>query len=166
MKKALVVIDVQKGFINKETEMLPNKIVEYTKRNNFDYILGTAYINSEETACYKFEGWKSCMEGTEEAELVPEIKEIVQKVFKKGKYSCWNDEFKEFIKSNGIDELYFAGISTACCVLHSVFDAYNDLQSCYVVKDLCGSTRGESTQKAAVQILRECITEQRVISSK
>lgn len=163
--RALVIIDMQKGFINDKTAHLPNLILDYANTHHFDHILGTAYINNENTACYIFEKWYKCMEGSEEAEIVPELKPIIGKVFNKGKYSCWNEEFRQYVQDNNIDELYFVGISTACCVLHSAFDAYDDLQECYVISDLCGSMRGESSHQPALQLLRECITEDRVITS-
>lgn len=167
MGNALIIIDMQKGFINENTKHLPCRIRQYIQQHKgeFDAIAGTAYINNVGTACHIFEGWDECMEGSEESEIVPELKGYMDKIFNKSKYSCWNKEFRQWVEWNQFDKLYFVGISTACCVLHSAFDAYNDLQDCCVIEDLCGSTRGESTQRAAIQILKECITEERVISS-
>lgn len=70
----LVIIDMQKGFINEHTEHLKTKIKQFIKNNKlFDYIIATRYINNINTACYKFEGWKGCMEGSGEEELVDEL---------------------------------------------------------------------------------------------
>lgn len=164
MKKSLVIIDMQNGFINEETAHLVPEMVAFIQVNKdkFDDIVGTRYINHENTACYRFEGWKECMEGTEDAEIVPELLPYFTRVFDKHQYTCWNKEFIEYAKD--FDKLYFMGVNTGCCVLHSAFDAYNNLQDCAVIRDLCGSTSGASSHAAAIQVLEECITKERVLA--
>jgi len=155
---------MQNGMVNDKTRGLGAKIADYALNHDFNDIVATKYVNHENTACYKFEGWKECMENTWDVELLDELVHIPSRVFNKDKYSCWTEEFKEFVAENQFDQLVFVGINTGCCVLHSAFDAYNDLQDCCVIDNLCGSTSGESSHKAAIQILRECITTQRVIT--
>lgn len=165
MRKALVIMDMQMDCINELTEGLVEKIRKYAKTGNFDYIIGTAYINSENTACYKFEGWKKCMDFTEGAYIVPRLRSIMDVVIYKDKYSCWHKRFKKYVKKHKIDKLYFVGVSTGCCVLNSAYDAYNDLQDCAVVEDLCASTSSIESHNAAIRLLRECITPDRVVKS-
>ena len=162
-----LIIDMQNGFINKFTENLVGKIRDFQNRIKDRVITaGTRYVNHEHTACYLFEGWKSCMNGSEEAEIVPALRDSLVKVFAKDKYSCWNDEMKEFVQENGIEKIYFAGVNTGCCVLHSAFDCYNDLVDCAVIEDLCGSTSGVEEHEAALVVLRSCITKERVITAE
>ena len=160
-----LIIDMQNGFINGFTQNLPEKIREFQARINDRVITaGTRYVNHEHTACYVFEGWKSCMEGTEEAEIVPELRDGMERVFDKDKYSCWNEEMQIFVRENNIDKIYFAGVNTGCCVLHSALDCYNDLVECAVIEDLCGSTSGTEEHENALAVLRSCITEERVVT--
>ena len=162
-KNCLVIIDMQVGFMNDNTKHLIEPMIDFIKNNKFDYIAATRYINHENTACYVFEKWKGCMQGTSDVEVVDELKPFINKTFDKDKYSCWNEEFKQYVKENNIKKLTFVGVNTGCCVLHSVYDAYNDLMECEVISNLCGSTSGEQSHKAALRILRECITQERVI---
>lgn len=168
MKKTLLlIIDMQNGFINRNTEGIDNRILKFLDRIRDRVIVaGTRYVNHEHTACYIFEGWKSCMAGTEEAEVIPTLRPFMARVFDKNKYSCWNDEMKAFIRDNEIEKVYFAGVNTGCCVLHSVFDFYNDLVDCSVIEDLCGSTSGVREHEAALIVLRSCITDGRVITAE
>lgn len=168
MKKRLfLIIDMQIGFINAHTEGIDERILNFLKQVGEQVITaGTRYVNHAHTACYVFEGWKACMAGTEEAELVPSLRGTVIRVFDKDKYSCWNDEVKQFIRDNHIEKVYFAGVNTGCCVLNSVLDCYNDLVDCAVIEDLCGSTSGMREHEAALTVLRSCITEDRVITAK
>lgn len=165
-KQALVIIDMQKGFVNKYTMHLPKRILDYIDREgyNFDYIITTRYLNHENTACYIFEKWKECMDGSEDAELIDGLAGKYVNV-DKDKYSCYNDDFKNIIRGLGITDVFLCGVNTGCCVLHSAFDMYNDLVSVYVIQDLCGSTSGPESHKAAIQVLGECITKQRIITS-
>ena len=161
-----MIIDMQNGFINNFTEGLVEKIHDFQASiANRVITAGTRYVNHEHTACYVFEGWKSCMAGSEDAEIVPELRGCMQRVFDKDKYSCWNDEMKQYIRDNKIDKVYFAGVNTGCCVLHSAFDFYNDLVDCSVIEDLCGSTSGIREHEAALIVLRSCITEERVVTA-
>lgn len=81
-------------------------------------------------------------------------------------YSCWNNELKNYLKENFINRVVFVGVNTGCCVLHSAFDSYNDLFETMVISDLCGSTSGRESHEAALKILGECITKERVITTK
>ena len=163
MRTCLVIVDMQKAFINQHTEHLIDKISEYIKTHEFDQIIATRYINNENTACYKLEDWKKCMDGSPDIEIVDKLKPFITKTFDKSKYSCWNREFRQFIDINEFDILYFVGVNTGCCVLASVFDAHNDLQDTRVIAELCGSTSGEESHQAGLRILRDCLTKNRVI---
>ncbi len=165
---AVVIIDMQVGFRNQWTENLEKKITAFlnTIKDCSIFILGTRYVNNVNTACYVFEGWTDCMEGTPDAEILPALQPFLQRVFDKDKFSCWNEEMKQFVKKNAIGKIYFAGVNTGCCVLHSVFDCYNDLVDCSVIADLCGSTSGPKEHEAALVVLKSCIMEERVISAE
>lgn len=167
MRNCLVIVDMQNGFINEHTEHLINIIEKFIKDKGTEFtdIVGTRYINHKNTACYIFEGWKECMKGTEEADIVEQLKPYISRVFDKDKYSCWNKEFRDYVEINEFDKLYFIGVNTGCCVLHSILDAYNDLQDSCIISDLCGSTKGKESHENSLSILREIITEQRVIES-
>ena len=92
-----LIIDMQNGFINKFTEDLVEKIRGFqTSVAGRVITAGTRYVNHEHTACYVFEGWNSCMAGSEEAEIVPELRGCMERVFDKDKYSCWNKEMRAF----------------------------------------------------------------------
>lgn len=168
MKKILfLIIDMQNGFLNRNTEGIDRRILEFLEKiQGRAAVAGTRYVNNEHTACYVFEGWKACMAGTEEAEILPALRGRMERVFDKDKYSCWNEEMKQFIRENKIEKIYFAGVNTGCCVLHSAFDFYNDLVDCSVIEDLCGSTSGIREHEAALIVLRSCITEERVVTAE
>lgn len=168
MREALIIVDMQVGFMNEHTEHLEDKIAEFVNKykRRFESIIATKYINHENTACYKFEKYDKCMLHTPEVYLVPKIAHRATNTFDKDRYSCWNEGLKSYLRIIGVDRVYFCGVNTGCCVLHSVFDAYNDVFDCSVISDLCGSSSGEASHLAALQVLRECITSDRVITTE
>ena len=163
----IAVIDMQNGFMNEYTEGIDRKILDFLEaiKEKDVCVVGTRYVNHEHTPCYVFEGWKDCMEGTKEAQVLDTLCPSLQRIFDKDKYSCWNGEMKQFVKEQGIEKIYFTGVNTGCCVLHSAFDCYNDLVDCSVIEDLCGSTSGPAEHEAALVVLRSCITKERVVTA-
>lgn len=168
MAKALVVIDMQKGFCNELTSHLPRKICDFIKEHgdDFDCIIGTKYVNHSESACYKYGEWYDCMEGSEDCELVDGLEELCDTVFTKDTFSCWNGEFKWYIKSRDIDELVFIGVNTACCVLASMFGAFDSVHSVKAIEDLCGSTEGVSNHNLGIEVMKECFLAKSVVKLK
>ena len=75
MKNILfLIIDMQNGFINQNTQGIDERILDFLEQiKGRAIVAGTRYVNNENTACYVFEGWKACMEGTEEAEILPTL---------------------------------------------------------------------------------------------
>ena len=162
-----LIIDMQNGFVNKYTEGLDRKILDFhDKIKDRVHTVGTRYVNHEHTACYLFEGWKDCMAGTKEAEIIPALTPIMERVFDKDKYSCWNEEMRQYLRDNNVEKVYFAGVNTGCCVLHSAFDFYDDLVDCTVIEDLCGSTSGIKEHEEGISVLRSCITKERVVTAE
>lgn len=167
MKNCLVIVDMQNGFINENTSHLPHKIAEFISTHNcFDMISATRYCNTPDTACFKLGGWRECMSGTYDADIAAEIKPYVQRIFDKTTYSGFTAEFKQFINNEGFDRLYFCGVNTDCCVLATVFSCYDSVMDCAVIADLCASTLGNVKHENALELLRDNITNQRVISSR
>ena len=84
-------------------------------------------------------------------------------IFIKDTFSCWNNEFKWYIKSRDIEELVFVGVNTACCVLASMFGAFDSVYSVKAVEDLCGSTEGVSNHNSGIEVMKECFLEKSIL---
>ena len=150
-RSALIVVDMQKVFINDQTKKVLERIKTFLTRKDrlFSCVIGTQYVNNKNTACYQYEGWKECMEGV-----------------KKDKYTCYTEEFLKILKDNHINKVFFCGVNTGCCVLHSVLDCYENIIDCYVIEDLCGSTSGEHYHDISIDLLGTLITKERIVTSK
>ena len=85
--------------------------------------------------------------------------------FDKTTYSGLTSEFRNFIKNECFDKMYFCGVNTDCCVLATVFSCYDSVQDCAVISDLCASTLGEEKHRNAIDLLKDNITAERVVGS-
>ena len=165
-KNCLVIVDLQKGFINEYTAHLPMKIADFIDKHQiFNSIVATRYCNSVSSACYKLGGWHDCMINTSAASLVSEINDYVQRTFDKQTFSGFTSEFNKFLEEQNFDKVYFCGVNTDCCVLATVFSCYDSVQDCTVISDLCASTLGLEKHNNAIELIKDNITEQRVIYS-
>ena len=160
MKKLLLVIDMQKGFINENTIFLIDKIRDLLNNDYFDKIAFTKFINYSDSYFVKKMNYKRCMDKND-CEIV--IDTLDNKVLEKGKYSVFNDEFRDYIMENKISEIYLAGVDTDACVLSTAFDLFENGYDVYVLKDYCASSGGISYHEAAISILKRNIGKKQVI---
>ena len=160
MRSLLLVIDLQKSFINENTENLVTKIDNLINENKFDNIVFTRFINSYNSIFYKKLNYTGCI--TEEDKKIL-ISTRGNKVIDKTIYSSLGEELKSYIMKNNISKIYLCGIDTECCVLKTAFDLFENEYDVYILKDYCGSTKGETRHNNALDILRRNIGFDKVI---
>ena len=76
MSSLLLVIDLQKSFINKHTEKLPGRIEQLINSNKYDNIVFTRFINFEDSIFVKKLNWKGCLQ-EEDRKIVIDTKTIL-----------------------------------------------------------------------------------------
>ena len=152
MKDCLVIIDVQKGFLNTETQPLINKIEKLVNSTEFNYVVATRFVNTKDSPHYTLLGWEGLMDAKSQ-EVVPLVEDVADRVFEKSTNSCFTEEFKEFIAIEGIEKLYFVGLDTDCCVMKSAFDAFDMKLSFKVLTSYCASSGGEDLHNAACKLM-------------
>lgn len=161
MADCLVLIDVQNGFLSDRTKEVPGKLMELIKTKKFDHIVGTQFINVEGSPYIKLMNWHGLMD--EVSRTVDEnVKKCCERIFVKTIYSCFNQEFSDYIRDNKIDKLYFAGIDTDCCVLKSATDCFERNISFEVLINYCASNGGVESHNAAIKVLERTIGRQNI----
>lgn len=160
MKKLLLVIDVQKDFINEHTKNTLKKIKELVNSNRFDLTVFTRFINDENSTWYKKLNYKGCMT-KEQQEIALDTKDY--RIFDKRIYSALNTELKEFIKENHIDEIYLCGFDTDACVQKTALDLFEQNYEVYILKDYCMSHKGDETHKLYINNMKRLIGKGRII---
>lgn len=159
MSKLLLVIDVQKDFINNTTSKYVSKIEELVNSNKYENVAFTKFINSEDSLWYKKLNYKGCMT-KEGQEIVIDTKN--HKVFEKTIYSSLNEEFKQYLVENNIKEIYLCGFKTNACVQKTALDLFESGYEVYVLKEYCMTTSIE-LHNVIIDNLRELIGSDSII---
>lgn len=161
MNKALVIIDLQKGFITNHTQKLPAMIRNFILRHkeNYDLIIFTQYVNHLQSNFVKNLNYSGFIK-KEQNDFVKEIKEFTNKdnVFTKDTYGSFvNNKVSNIFKKYKIGEVDLAGIDTENCVLTFARDAFDRGYKVNVLKELCGSHSNLELHRAALKIIKNNI---------
>lgn len=156
----LLIIDVQKNFINNNTKKIPNKITNLINKNHFDYIAFTKFINDENSNFYKMLNYKGCI-NEDDRKIVFDTQN--NKVFTKRIYTAVNDEFKTYIKENEIKKVYLCGIDTDACVLKTAIDLFENNIDVKVIENCCMSHSGKKYHNYAIKMLKKLIGKESII---
>lgn len=155
MKSLLLIIDLQKSFVNKNTEQILSKIDNLLKQNKFDNVVFTRFINSTDSIYYK-----ECI--TEESKKI-QINTRNYKIIDKNIYSALNDELKKYILEENISKICLCGIDTECCILKTAFDLFENEYNVYILKDYCACMYGKERHNNALAILSRNIGKDKII---
>ena len=114
--KALLVVDMQKGFLTKEKYIkLAEKINQYLLKKSYDKIIFTKYINSaSKNNLYQTKiGWNKLSTPAEQELCLGKPNNSI--VFEKYGYGLEQSDL-EFIKSLNIEEIDVCGLKAEACV--------------------------------------------------
>ncbi len=152
MKKFLLIIDIQQGFIDKNTQTAKVRIDELVKSNIFDRVIASVYENFEGSPITRLMGWHG-MTDSGDRKLAGEAVQADHFVCKTG-YSAYCNSLVEFLKTeNGGNEpecVFVCGVDTECCVLMTAADLFEAGIRPVVLTYYCGSSSGEKSHEAGV----------------
>ena len=160
MSTLLLVIDVQKDFVNENTKEYVDKIQKLINENSYENVAFTKFINNEESLWYKKLNYKGCMT-KEGQEIVLDTKSY--KVFEKTIYSALNEELKEYIKAKEIKQIYLCGFDTEACVFKTAIDLFEGGHDVYVLKDYCMTHLGDRLHNVAIDNLARLIGKNSIV---
>lgn len=160
MNKLLLVIDVQKDFINENTKSILSKIKELVNSDKFENIAFTRFINDVNSIWYKELNYRGCLT-EEQQQIIIDTKEY--KIFDKKIYSSLNDELKSYLLENNIDEIYLCGFDTDACVSKTALDLFESNYNVYVLKDYCMSHESVELHNVYINNLSRLIGKDKII---
>ncbi len=150
----LLVVDVQRGFLNQFTGHIPDRIVRLIERDDPDPVLFTRFVNPPNGPYHRFLDWHAC-EGPPETDLAPELERFAddERVFTKPGYTGISDELAAFLRGCGTERLTIVGIDTDMCVLKVAMDVFDLGIEPVVLIDCCASTAGLQAHLAGLAVL-------------
>lgn len=159
----LLIIDVQRGFINEATQHIPAQVEAL--QHNFSHVIATRFINRAGGPHDKILGWKRFQPESPDTKLAfapaPHVK-----VIEKTKYSALNEAVYHELCHTLIDRVFLAGLDTDACVLKTALDLFDMGVRPVILSDYCASHGGADLHESALSQLRRLIGAEHVISGK
>lgn len=149
----LLVVDVQRGFLNDYTAHVPGRVAELLRRGH-DPVYFTRFENPPGGPYRKLLSWTAC-ERPPETDLAPELEPFAaaERVFSKPGYAGLPDALAGVLRDAGIERITVVGIDTDMCVLKVALDLFDLAIEPIVLVDCCASTAGLQAHLAGLAIL-------------
>lgn len=160
-KKLLIVIDVQKNFINENTEFLIDKIHQLLNTHKFDDVIFTKFINEQNSPFYKVLNWNGCM-SEEDQKIMVDTQNY--KVLEKRTYTAVTNELIDYIKESNITTIYLCGIDTDACVLKTSLDLFDMGYNVKIIENCTRSHSGQENHDMAIHLLKKLIGKDNIIT--
>lgn len=163
MTDPILVVDVQRGFLNDYTHHVPHRLRRLLERNEHEPVLFTRFVNVPEGPYPTFLAWNA-MESAPETDLAPDLQPFVTRghVFDKRGLCGLPRELDAYLKERRFQRVYVAGIDTDMCVLKIAMDLFDRSIEPVVLTDCCASTAGLQAHLAGLAVLSRNIGAQRL----
>lgn len=166
MKTCLIVVDLQKGFINASSDYVVERIERLLDKKTFDLVVASQFCNEKDSPFVQLMHWNRMMDPIEQKIVSAKLEHSADCVLKKDVYSCITPEFMSWIKQQGISKIYFAGVDSDGCVLKSAFDCFDAGIDFSILEDCCASSGGEEIHKMALAVMRRSFGRNRLCKAE
>ncbi|MZE76778.1 isochorismatase family cysteine hydrolase [Streptomyces xinghaiensis] len=167
---ALIVIDVQQGFVNRHSRGTLPAIVRLVEgwRAAGGPMVFTRFHNELGSPYETITGWTRLRTAEEQAlveELAPFTDSAVT-VIDKARSSVFTPEGAQLIRDQGWSDLVLCGIDTDACVYDSAIAAYQSGYRPWIVTDACASTGGPEYHDAALLLAARNLGADQLVTSE
>ncbi len=165
---ALVVIDMQRGFVRPETAWVVPAVADFVRRwqEAGGATIFTRFINEPGSLFEQLLQWTSVTTAPE-TDLVDELEPYVAKataVIDKPAYTLFTAEGAEVVDKGGWTDLVFCGLTTESCVLKGAVDAFERGLSPWILTDL-SAAHAAGAQEAGLLVARRYIGRNQLITA-
>ena len=157
---ALLIVDVQVGFVNDATRHILPKVDALQKQ--YKHIYATRFINAEGSPYRKLLDWHRFYESSADVPLAFQPADGVI-VIDKHIYTCITSAFLEDLRDKGIEEVAICGIDTDACVSACAVDLFENGFRPILLSEACASHAGPEYHKAALRILARLIGKRQIV---
>lgn len=135
--KNIILVDMQKGFINENNNHLVDKINTYLTSNKFDNIFFTQCINNSQSPYTKILNWNGMADSDEQKIIINNQKQAI--ILTKDCYGISQKDI-ELLKSLNINEIEICGTDIDACCLAMGFNLFDNNIKPIFIKDLCSTS--------------------------
>lgn len=159
-RSALLIIDVQVGFVNGATRHVVPKVEALQKQ--YPHVYATRFINAEGSPYRNLLDWHRFYESSDDVPLAFNPVDGVI-VIDKHVYTCVTPAFLGDLRSKGIEEVAICGIDTDACVSACAVDLFENGIRPILLSEACASHAGAEYHEAALRILTRLIGKRQIV---
>jgi nicotinamidase-related amidase len=165
-QKLLLIIDVQRGFMNDSTRPVVDTVSEVARvfYGREWPVICTRFINLPGSNWERLRGW-SGMQHEPDTLLAEDLDVQTPYIFKKSTYSAWSHEVQIVCQNNGVRDVVIVGIDTNECVLATALAVFDAGYTPWVVEDACATGGGEAAHKNTIELLKPLLGKQQITNS-
>jgi len=173
-KPALIVVDVQNGFITKDSAPVVPIIASLVKQwqTAGGTTVFTRYSNYPESPYERLIDWYS-LHTSPETDITPALEPYLTRpdtyIIDKTVYTAFTEEGRTLMKELGLTDLFICGIATDGCVLKTTLDAFEAGYTPWVLEDACASNASrvppKEVHKSALMLMSRLVGPRQIIQS-
>jgi nicotinamidase-related amidase len=150
----LLVVDVQRGFLNQFTQHIPNRIKRLIGTGDYAPVFYTLFLNVEGSPYRMLLEWDGCA-SPPATDLVDELSDVADEdnIFLKHGLTGMPDELCDRLRKEQVREISIVGLDTDMCVLKIAMDVFDMGIEPVILVDCCASTAGLQAHLAGLSIL-------------
>jgi|SRR5579871_6246834 len=154
MPEPLLVVDVQRGFINDYTRHVPGRVRRLIEMGNYGPVLFTRFVNAPGSPYQQLLRWHA-MSNPPETDLVDELTGLAtdDNVYCKQGFTGMPKELAQRLRDDKLTQVSIVGIDTDMCVLKVAMDVFDLGIEPVILVDCCASTSGLQSHLAGLAIL-------------
>jgi nicotinamidase-related amidase len=157
--RALIVVDLQRGFVNEHTRHIIEPIERF--QAGFAHVIATRFYRRTDSVIHRLLSIEGFERGSPDTELAFTPKPGTE-IIEKCSYSCVTPELAEQLRGWGVDEAYVCGVDTDQCVLMIAADLLQNDIVPVVCEDLTASAAGSEYHERGLFLLRRLIGKEQV----
>jgi len=153
-ESALIIVDVQRGFVTGENRHVVAPIERLQHR--FGHVIVSRFLNPPSSPFRDLLHYDRFGAGTPDTEMAfmprPDAFFVERPL-----YTCVTEAVLRQIEDWRLDAVYVAGIATEACVLKTVIDLFEHNITPWVIEDLCASDKGAEFHDPAMKVIGKLI---------
>lgn len=146
--KVLLIIDVQNGFVKKQTQYVVDNLRKLLSKERYDKIIQTRWENYMGSRYEEQLGY-TAVGNTQETDTV--FHDVGDIVITRCAYSAYTDKLVKNISKD--DEIYVCGLETDACVLGTCFSLWDNGYKFKVIEN-CTGTNAKDLHKPSIKLMQ------------
>ena len=158
-KKALLLVDIQPGFLNKRNWYIIDRVKLLIENTDYDFFIESIFHTEKGSIWDRQMKWT--LPKDENFKTVDQLAELLATKeclhLEKETKSAFkgSPDLHSELKKRNIEELHIVGMDTNDCVLASAFEAFDLNYFTYVIEECAESSKSVEMRKVGFSILRQ-----------